>query len=333
MANRNQELSRLNADLTNFQASTKLPMLWIGRDLTIRRFSSVAEKVFNLLAVDVGRPLSGIRHNLVEPESVQVTPSGHKRLIPESRTATPYQVENAVREVIDNVRAQDREMCDKDGRWYTLRVYPYLTLDNKVDGAVLVLVDITDLKRAAEATARLAAIVESSDDAIVGKDLNGVISSWNEGAERLFGYTAQEAVGRSITMLIPREDEEQAILERIRGGERLKQYETIRRHKDGSMIDVSLTISPVKDVEGRIVGVSAIARDITERKRAVEALAVSHAELQAHAEELARFNSVAVGRELQMIELRKEINELCRQHGEPARYLLEFERKDKYPDE
>jgi len=124
------------------------------------------------------------------------------------------------------------------------------------------------------AQAQLAAIVESSDDAIVGKDLNGVITSWNRGAERLFGYTAQEALGQPITIIIPpdRVDEEPNILERIRRGERLDHYETIRRCKDGTLRDISLTVSPLTDRHGRIVGASKIARDITERKRASLAL-------------------------------------------------------------
>lgn len=119
---------------------------------------------------------------------------------------------------------------------------------------------------------RLAAIVESSDDAIVSKDLNGVIVSWNRGAERLFGYTADEAVGRSITMLMPpdRVSEEPGILERIRRGERVDHFETVRQRKDGALLDISLTISPVKDGSGRIVGASKIARDITAQKRMEE---------------------------------------------------------------
>ena len=116
---------------------------------------------------------------------------------------------------------------------------------------------------------QLASIVESSDDAIVSKDLNGVITSWNRGAERLFGYTADEIVGKPVTILIPadRHDEEPEILGRIRRGERIDHYETVRRRKDGSLVDISLTVSPVKDAFGRIVGASKIARDITERKR------------------------------------------------------------------
>ncbi|MCV3739513.1 PAS domain S-box protein [Rhizobium sp. TRM96647] len=123
-----------------------------------------------------------------------------------------------------------------------------------------------------EAAAFLAAIVESSDDAIISKSLQGIITTWNLSAERLFGYTADEAVGRPITILIPEDrlDEEPAILARINAGERVDHFETIRRRKDGTLIDISLTISPIRDSEGKIIGASKIARDISERKRAVE---------------------------------------------------------------
>jgi PAS domain S-box-containing protein len=115
----------------------------------------------------------------------------------------------------------------------------------------------------------LASIVESSDDAIVSKDLNGIITSWNRGAERVFGFTAEEAIGQPITVVIPqdRHDEERDILTRIRRGERIEHFETVRQRKHGSTIVVSLTISPVKNAEGKIVGASKIARDITEQKR------------------------------------------------------------------
>ena len=126
------------------------------------------------------------------------------------------------------------------------------------------------------ATQRIASIVESSDDAIVSKDLNGVIINWNQGAERIFGYTAEEVVGKPITILIPpdRHDEEPAILERIRRGERVEHFETVRMRKHGSRVDISLTISPVKNAEGKIIGASKIARDITERKRSEAQIAI-----------------------------------------------------------
>jgi PAS domain S-box-containing protein len=122
------------------------------------------------------------------------------------------------------------------------------------------------------AKSRLAAIVESSQDAMVTKDLDGIITSWNTGAERLFGYSAGEAIGRPVNLLIPsdREDEEPAILSRIRSGERVDHYETVRRRKDGSLIDISLTVSPLRDAAGKVIGASKVARDITDRRRAAE---------------------------------------------------------------
>jgi PAS domain S-box-containing protein len=133
-------------------------------------------------------------------------------------------------------------------------------------------IDITERKKI-EAALRerenrlrwLASIVESSDDAIVSKNLDGIITSWNGGAERIFGYTAEEAIGQPITIVIPqdRQDEERTILTRIRRGERIDHFETVRQRRHGSLIAVSLTVSPVKDAQGKIVGVSKIARDIT----------------------------------------------------------------------
>jgi len=475
MANRNTELIRLNGDLVNLQTSIKLAIVLLGRDLTIRRFSVQAETQFDLRATDVGRPISSVRHNLVFDERGHQAPAvAPRRDIEEPQAGwqvkrhegrasdaadVPSDLETLIAQVIATVHEREHEVRDKKGRWYHLRVRPYFTLDNKVDGAVLVLVDITDLKQkeqtivaareyaeaiietvrepllvlddqlrvesanrsfyrtfrvapaetigqrifdlgnrqwdiprlqtmlevvlpqdstmedflvehtfeqlgprsmllnarrmhrehgtplrvllaiediterkqTADAQERLAAIVESSDDAIVSKDLNGVIKSWNEGAERLFGYTAQEAVGRPVLILIPpdREDEEPSILEHISRGESIDHYETVRQRKDGSLVEVSLTVSPIKDARGRIIGASKIARDMTGRKQVEKTLRQSHADLQSHMEELTRFNRVAVGRELRMIELKKEVNELCRRHGEAARYPLDFESEGK----
>jgi PAS domain S-box-containing protein len=121
-----------------------------------------------------------------------------------------------------------------------------------------------------DATTLLVAIVENSDDAIISKDLNSNITSWNRAAERLFGYASEEALGCPINMIIPadRQQEETMILERIRAGRRVEHFETVRRRKHGSLIDVSLTVSPVRNAQGKIIGASKIARDITERKRA-----------------------------------------------------------------
>jgi PAS domain S-box-containing protein len=149
-------------------------------------------------------------------------------------------------------------------------------------GAISVFEDITDLRRAEQASQRLAAIVESSEDAIVSIDLNGLITSWNQAAERLFGYTAEEVIGKPVTLLIPpeRHDEEPGILERIRRGERIEHYETVRRHKDGGRLDISLTVSPIRDAKGNIIGASKIGRDITRRKRVEVALRESEQRLR-----------------------------------------------------
>jgi PAS domain S-box-containing protein/diguanylate cyclase (GGDEF)-like protein len=130
--------------------------------------------------------------------------------------------------------------------------------------------DITERKRDEEVRARMAAIVESSDDAIIGKTLDGVITSWNGGARKLFGYRPEEMIGQPVSLIIPqdRRAEEEEILGRLRRGDRVTQFETTRKHKDGRLIEVALTISPIHDAQGRVIGASKIARDITERKRA-----------------------------------------------------------------
>jgi PAS domain S-box-containing protein len=163
-------------------------------------------------------------------------------------------------------------------------------LDNPEGGPERILLgveDVTERKESEMARARLAAVVESSNDAIYALDLNGVITSWNQGAERLYGYTVREAVGQSIAALIPpeRSDEEESIMERLRRGERIETFETVRRRKDGSAVDVSMATSPINNADDEVIGASKIARDITERKRAEEAIrAALEQESAAHAE-------------------------------------------------
>lgn len=163
----------------------------------------------------------------------------------------------------------------KDGSFFPV-VYSSAPLKSagRTIGLVVVFRDITERKRADEARARLAAIVESSDDAIVSKTLDGRILSWNAGAQRLFGYSAAEAIGRPITLLIPpeRHDEERLILERLGRGEHIEHFETVRVSKAGRRIPISLTISPIRDSSGRVIAASKVARDITARKCAEEAL-------------------------------------------------------------
>ncbi len=150
------------------------------------------------------------------------------------------------------------------GIWFETHAYP------SAEGLTVYLRDITERKRSEVTNQLLASIVESSEDAIISKNLDGIIISWNKGAEHIFGYTAEEAIGQPITILIPPErfNDEPAILQRIRSGKRVDHYETLRRRKDGGLIDVSLSVSPIKNGSGEIVGASKIARDISESKRA-----------------------------------------------------------------
>ncbi len=183
-----------------------------------------------------------------------------ERVLPEEEAVTDFQVDH------------DFESIGR--RTMLLNARRLTQPDQSRPMILLAIEDITERRRAETSLARVAAIVECSDDAIITKNLDGVIETWNRGAEKLFGYTAEEAVGRPVTMLMPPErvGEEPVILERIRRGEHIDHYESVRRRKDGRLLDVSLTISPIVDKHGQIVGASKIARDISERKLTEAAL-------------------------------------------------------------
>lgn len=193
-------------------------------------------------------------------------------------TARP--VENPVEKVLATGAtaglANHTVLLARDGRAIPIddSAAPIRLPDGKLFGVVLIFRDITTQRRAHQAIARLAAIIESSDDAIVSKTLDGRIISWNPGAARIFGYTPEEAIGQPITLIVPPElyAEEAQVLARLRKGERVDHFETVRVRKDGHRIDISLTVSPVRDEQGEIVGASKIARDITERKQAERAM-------------------------------------------------------------
>lgn len=201
-----------------------------------------------------------------------------------------------------------------DGVRITFLSFPTLLHDaaGALTGAVNLIVDISDRKAAECARAYLAAIVDSSDDAIISKDLDGIVTSWNRGAEAIFGYRADEIIGRPITMLLPpdRAYEEDKLIAPLRRGERVDHFETVRRRKDGREIDVSLTVSPVLDGGGRIIGASKIARDITDGKRVEAALRDLNESLERRVIERTRALAEAIERE------RAEAKE--REHAETA---------------
>jgi PAS domain S-box-containing protein len=225
----------------------------------IKTWNAGAERLFGYTAEEViGRPIT----ILIPPDHIDEEPAILERI----RRGEHVDHYETVR------RRKDGSLIE-----ISLSVSPIKDAAGRVTGASKVARDISERVKVEEAEQHLAAIVESSDDAIISKDLNGIITSWNAGAQRLYGYTAEEVIGNPVTILMPPEhqDEEPVILERIRQGERIDHYETVRRRKDGSLVDVSLSVSPLKDRHGRIIGSSKIARDISERKRAQNELAAS----------------------------------------------------------
>ncbi|HYM80124.1 MAG TPA: chemotaxis protein CheB [Candidatus Limnocylindria bacterium] len=272
MSNRNVELNRLNSDLVNLQTSARLAVVLLGLDLTIRRFSSLAEKQFDLLATDVGRPISHLRHHLVFADAAE----------------SPADLEGLSAEVIANLREQEREVRDQAGRWYSLRVRPYLTLDNKVDGAVLVLVDIDIVKRSQEALlqsdARYRAIFDATSVGVSESDpATGRLLRVNEQFARIIGYTAREVVGKTFLELTHPDDRSGD-----REGSRLVRSEIVSHEiekrvvrKDGTFVWVHDTVNVVRDASGRPLFTVTITLDITERKRAEQALGESYSRFEA----------------------------------------------------
>ncbi|MDB5011026.1 MAG: yycG 6, partial [Mucilaginibacter sp.] len=213
-------------------------------------------------------------HRFVTIEGDIMEKMGYDRKDYEGKHPTeigPPERYEASRPLYERVMAGERfsvERKAEGGENYMVHFVPLKNDEEQVEAGLIIAMDITDIKQAEEKSAKLAAIVESSDDAIISKTLESMITSWNNSAERIFGYTADEIIGQTIYKLIPpeRHDEEPLILSRLKRGERVEHFETKRVTKDGRLLDVSLTISPLKDADGNIIGLSKIARDITERK-------------------------------------------------------------------
>ena len=203
------------------------------------------------------------------PEALMAEVDDVRVLYADPERLADYQREMRARGQVTNFEFELRQR-DGSTRWVSLNARAMRRPDGRVDTVEGMVSDITDRKAAAETGLRLAAIVDSSEDAIIGKTLDGVITNWNAAAERMYGYPAAEAVGRSIAMLVPpdRPDELPGIMARLRRGEAIEQYETERVRRDGSRLAVALTISPIREPDGHIIGASTIARDITERKQA-----------------------------------------------------------------
>lgn len=207
-----------------------------------------------------------------DPSDVDHLASWQKNVHPEDLAKMPAYFEQANR--TGNMEFEYRYRHPVKGlRWLYCKG-ARIDAESRLLGIVM---DVTDRKRAEEARLRLAAIVQSSDDAIVSKDLNGIVTSWNPAAEKMFGYKPEEIIGRPITTIIPPElqGDEDIILAKIRRGEKIDHFETVRLTKTGEQVYVSITISPIKDETGRVIGAAKIARDVSQRKKAEEALRTS----------------------------------------------------------
>jgi PAS domain S-box-containing protein len=223
-------------------------------------------------------------------------------------------------EILDRIRRGERiDHFDtvrqrKDGSLVdvSVTISPVKDSSGRIIGASKVAREITERKRWERNAALLAAIVDSSDDVIISKNLDGIITSWNRGAERTFGFRESEAVGKHITLIVPpdRLEEENDILRRLRRGERVDHFETLRQRKDGVLLDMSLTISPVRDAGGRIVGASKVARDITLQKRADQVLRESEAKFRAVFEQTTQFAGIMT-KEGVLVEANKLSLEVC----------------------
>lgn len=238
----------------------------VSKDLNsiIRTWNKGAERLFGYTAEEViGKPVT--------------------ILIPKDRLDEEPRILQRIREGqrIDHYHTVRQK---KDGTFVeiALTVSPVRDKTGAVIGASKIARDITRQKRADELQRHFTAIVESSDDAIISKDLNGIIRSWNKGAEKIFGYKLAEVIGRPITILMPegRQNEEPGILARLRKGQVIDHYETVRQRKDGALLNISLTVSPIKDDSGNVIGASKIARDITPQKHAEKALRLAKEKLE-----------------------------------------------------
>ena len=248
LENRNEELARTNDDLTNLLASVNLPILMLGSDLRIRQFTQATEKLLNLIETDVGRPIGNIKPN------IEIT-----------------NLESEVLQVIDSMITKTMEIQDNQGHWYSVRIRPYKTLDNRIDGAVITFIDISavkDIDRIKKSLARerrLATVVSNSNDAIMVQDLDGNIQAWNPAAEALYGYTEKEALKLNIMQIVPESGQEtlKQMLMDIREGKSVEPLQLERVTKEGNVLSIWIIASALLDEQGKPVALSTTERLIS----------------------------------------------------------------------
>jgi len=278
----NEEMTAINEELAaaNEQmAATNEELASVNEELLATQVNlSRSEKLFKSIALNIPNSLIIMidkDHKFITIEGDIMTKMGYDSRNYAGKHPTevgPLERYESSKHLYQRVLSGERfsvERKSSTGEDYIIHFVPLKNDANEIDAGLIIALDITDVKQGEKKSAMLAAIIESSDDAIISKTLESVITSWNDSAERMFGYKADEIIGETIYKLIPpdRQNEEPLILTRLKSGERVEHFETKRLTKDGRLLDVSLSVSPVKDAEGRIIGLSKIARDITERKK------------------------------------------------------------------
>lgn len=254
-----EQLKEAHSDLENLFRSTEIATIFLDRDLRFKRFTPPATDLFRLRNSDIGRPLGDITSRIA---------GDGDRLRAEAER---------VLETLETVEREVRVPPEGDGdveAWYSMRIFPYRTVDDVIDGVVLTFVDITQIKELELERGRLGAIVEGMHDAVVGHDLDGTITSWNEGAERLFGWERDEVLGRDVDLIVPedREAEFAAAVETVLEGEWSAPADTTRSTRDGGEVPVSVNFSPIRDGSGNVIEISQTARDISDRVEAERAV-------------------------------------------------------------
>lgn len=245
------ELGHANSDMHNLMDATAIATIFLDRELRITRYTPSAVSLFNLIPTDIGRPLADL-----------TTPLDYDELAADATR------------VLARLTPVEREVGHAGGQWYLARLLPYRTIDDRIAGVVLSLVDITERRQAEEVRLWVEGVVAASTDAIVSFSLDGVILSWNGGAERIFGYSAAEAVGMSIGALIVTDDghANRKLIAELCARNTLDSIETLGVRQDGSRLDVAITVSPIADRSKAIMAMAATIRDVTERKRHREEL-------------------------------------------------------------
>lgn len=237
------ELAEVNQDMQHLLENTDVATIFLDNSLRIRKFTSRVRRIFDLIDQDVGRPISSFAHR-IQLDGLM----------------------DRIREVRETGEVFESEVHTIDGACHLLRILPH-RIERAIDGIVIVMVDLSPLEDLRGRLRWMSAIVASTDDAIIGEDLQGIVTSWNAGAENLYGYTSQEAIGRHVSFLVPthRHGEIDDYLQHVKNGESVRTLETVRLRRDGKLVHVSLTISAVRDASDRVIGISKIARDVTER--------------------------------------------------------------------